>query len=202
MTSLFPRQNVKDLIAHAKQGDRPSLDAICNGLIPVVERMCRTRFPEGLKAKAGESDLVQESMLGAAARLTSLQGSNEADLVAWMEVIVENKAQDLRRRFQLAEKRNVSLEVSISHQKSSRRDLSLPDSPQAPLDKLISVEQSERLQQLVRRLPEHYQQIVWLRHRDGFSFPEIAICTNKSLPTVKNIYVRALKVLGHGIEGV
>lgn len=192
---------MKCLIQQAKQGDKSSLDEICSGLLPVVERLCQTRFPECLKAKAGTSDLVQESMLGAAENLGSLQGSNEADLVAWVQVIVENKAQDLRRRFLLAEKRDVSRELSLTQQRSSALGILLQDSSKTPLEKLISREQARRLEQLVSELPNHYQEIVNLRHRDGLTFPDIAATLGKTEPAVKNIYVRAIQSIEREING-
>jgi RNA polymerase sigma-70 factor (ECF subfamily) len=200
MASIFRGQDVRKLIVQAKQGDRSSLESICEGLLPVVQRMCQTRFPECLKAKAGESDLVQESLLGAATKLASLQGSNEADLVAWMEVIVENKANDLRRRFLLAERRDISLEVSITQHDSSRSEIALEDSSQSPLDNLISNEQAQRLEMRVLDLPDHYRQIVQFRHGNGLTFSEIAELLGKSESAVKSLYVRAIKSLASEIN--
>jgi RNA polymerase sigma-70 factor (ECF subfamily) len=201
MGSIFHGRDVGTLIVHAKQGDRPSLETICEGLLPVVERICQTRFPECLKAKAGESDLVQESMLCAASRLASLQGSNEADLVAWMEVIVQNKANDLRRRFLLAERRDTTLEISITQHDSNRPEIALEDSSQSPLDNLISTEQAQHLEKRVLELPDHYRQIVQLRHRDGLTFLEIANLVNKSESAAKSLYVRAICSLAREING-
>lgn len=200
MESLFPNQDVRQLIADAREGRKESLDQICRGLLPAVARMCHSLFPDYLLAKTGESDLVQEAMLGASQNFSCFQGQHEADLLGWVRVIVENKSMDLKRRYHAAEMRDISRERPLAAEASSRLDILLADSSQSPLAKLITADEAARVRQLVLELPDHYQAVVRLRHADGLSFPEIAAHLNRTEPSVKNLYVRALEILEQGLS--
>jgi RNA polymerase sigma-70 factor (ECF subfamily) len=189
------------LIAEAKNGNQTSLDEVCKNLLPLVEQVSQSVYPTYLQAKAGKSDLVQEAMLGVSEHIASLQGSHINDLHAWVHVIVENKAMDLKRRY-LAGKRDILREQSISQrnpyaENSRNLEMGLEDSSQTPVGKLISAEQAQHIQHLVLELCPHYREIVQLRHREGLSFPEIASRTGRTEAAVKNIYVRAVASLKH-----
>jgi RNA polymerase sigma-70 factor (ECF subfamily) len=112
-----------------------------------------------------------------------------------METIVENKATDLRRRFLDVQKRDVSRERSLSAGSEFGLEQVLKNSTMTPLDKLISVEQMQQLQELVQQLPGEYREVIWMRHHDGLSFPEMAARLNRSVSSVKATYLRAVESL-------
>lgn len=196
----FSESDLAEVISLAKLGDQQSLDHLCQGLLPHIRHWCHIHFPECLKAKVGESDLVQESILGASENIASLKGSQYPDLLAWVQGIVENKARDLQRRFLLAEKRDATREKTLTQLESSQWGILLKDSSPGPLDQLMTVELIERIQRLVAKLPAHYQQIVMLRHQDGLTLPEIASRIGKTEAAVKKIYYRAVSSLKDDIK--
>lgn len=200
MNSVFPNQDIQRLIEQARKGHQESLNEICKGLLPVVTRMCHSLFPEHLIAKSGESDLVQESLLGVSQCFATFQGTDEAALVAWVQAIVEHKSMNIKRRFHGTEMRDVARERPLEAEASSRLEMLLAGSSESPLDQLISIEEFQQLHRLLQQLPSHYQEIVQLRHRDAFSFPEIASQLNRTEASVKNIYVRALQQLENGLS--
>ncbi len=76
----------------------------------------------------------------------------------------------------------------------------LPDNDQNPEQKNISKDLSRLVQENVKKLPEHYRQVLVLFHLDEFSYPEIGEITGMPEGTVKNYLFRARKILKELLE--
>ena len=64
-----------------------------------------------------------------------------------------------------------------------------------PDQQFVHRELQEMVQQAVNRLPYLYRTIVWLYHRENFSYQQIAEILEMPLGTVKNYLFRARKLL-------
>ena len=64
-----------------------------------------------------------------------------------------------------------------------------------PSLKLRRQEQETLLLRAMEQLPEHYRQVLQLRHMENLSFPQIAEQMSRTVDSVQKIWVRALAQL-------
>ena len=70
------------------------------------------------------------------------------------------------------------------------RGLFAPES--SPSRQAVSREQGVLLADALAKLPEHYRDVLILRHFEGLTFPEIAQRMERSLDSVEKLWMRAL----------
>lgn len=187
--------SLSSLIERARQGNGAARNMLCERIRPQIEVLANRQFPGALGAKIGESDLVQEALLGVAQSISTFTGRTEQELLAWVRGILENKALELQRRFLGISKRDLTREQPIAGLNSSQPGAVLADRSKLPLDKMVLAEDRARIKLLILELPAHYQKVLELKYHQRLSFPEIASQMQRTEPSVKNILVRAMEML-------
>jgi RNA polymerase sigma-70 factor (ECF subfamily) len=140
---------------------------------------------------------VQETFLEAHRAFDHFQGTTEAELLSWLRRILASRLTALVRRFYEAERRNVRLERTIEEHldRSSSIATSLASPESSAATRAVRREQAVVLADALERLPTHYRRVILLRHFEELSFPDIARRMQRSLDSVKNLWVRALASL-------
>lgn len=188
------------LIAAARRGAEGALNEICQRLRPELIQLCRGQLQPPVGAKTSESDLVQEALLSVSQNFAGFRGQTAVELFAWVARILENKTFEIQRQFLDSAKRDIQRESPLAGNSSWLLIHALKGGSPDPLDQLVSAEEALRVQHLVAQLPEHYQQVVRLRHVEDLSFPEIGVWMARTEPSVKNIYVRAMEILERELQ--
>jgi RNA polymerase sigma-70 factor (ECF subfamily) len=128
-----------------------------------------------LRRRFDASDLVQETLLKATQNLEQFRGGTEAELVKWLQGIMQNALADATRKAR-AQKRDVAQEEAIAvvvNDSSARLQnwLVAPDS--SPSQRAQREEQLLRVAAALARLPEDQRDVVILR--DSLDTPVRAI---------------------------
>ena len=128
-----------------------------------------------LRRRFDSSDLVQETLLKATQNLDQFRGGTEAELVKWLQGIMENALVDATRKAR-AQKRDVAQEEAIAvvvKDSSARLQnwLVAPDS--SPSQRAEREEQLLRVAAALAKLPEVQRDVVILR--DSLDTPIRAI---------------------------
>jgi RNA polymerase sigma-70 factor (ECF subfamily) len=149
-------------------------------LVRRYERLVRAAVLRSVCDRHIVEDVVQDAFL---AVFESLGGLRDASKFGpWLLAIARNQAaRHLRSR--------VRQEACIA-------DLAAAE----PSTNGKLSDQSERLLELVARLPEHERVIIGLRHFEGHSVQELATITGRPLGTVTKQLSRAHKRLQHWLE--
>jgi RNA polymerase sigma-70 factor (ECF subfamily) len=118
-----------------------------------------------LRRRFDSSDLVQETLLKATQNLEQFQGGTEAELVKWLQEIMQNALADALRRAR-AQKRDVAREEALAvvvNDSSARLQnwLAAPDS--SPSQRAEREEQLLRVAAALAQLPEDQRDVVILR---------------------------------------
>lgn len=132
------------------------------------------------------SDLTHDAFLAAAERLGDFRGTTEAELVAWVSAIAENKLCDHRRavrRKRRDVRRTCSLEVM--------GDV-LVDDETPPTATAILNEERQWVLKLVARLPWRYRTAIRLRYLEGASIAVVATHLCCSEAAAQGVLKRAL----------
>lgn len=188
------------LIVEARHGSASAINKLCFWLIPTLQAFTRGKVDGHLRTKIPESDLIQESLLGIVKTFDNFQGQTKSDLVLWVRGILNNKTLELQRRFLGSEKRDIRREHRDDPKHSSHADRLFADLMAPALDRLITAEEAARVRFLTSQLPEHYRQVIEYRFLHDLSFPDIAEAMNRTEPSVKNIFVRAMETLARELS--
>lgn len=156
-----------------------------------------------LQAKVDASDLVQETMMEAHKHFVGFRGDSEAEFLAWLRQIMAGVLCGLIRRYLGTQKRDIRLERNLCDglDQSSRMLVEgFVDRQGTPSQQAARREESVLLADALAKLPEDYRQVLFLRHLQGLSFPEIGRKLGRSQDSVEKLWVRGLARLRHVME--
>jgi RNA polymerase sigma-70 factor, ECF subfamily len=145
-----------------------------------------------LIAKAGASDLVQETLLGAYRDFDAFHGSSRDELLAWLRKILQNNLAVHRRRFRGTRKRQVSLEIPIGGSSGGAKWHALRCDAMTPGALAVREEQTAALARALGRIPDDYRRVVVWHQYDQLTFEEIALRLDRSAEAVRKLWSRAL----------
>ena len=157
--------------------------------------LARIEIGRRLQGKLDASDLVQETFLEAHRNFARFQGTGEPQFVRWLRQILAAKVANLVRHYFGTQGRDVRLEqeLAVDLDNSSRLlGQELADSLTSPSQQAVQREQAVLLADALGRLPEHYREVIILRHLEGLTFPEVALRMGRTQDSVEHLWVRAL----------
>jgi RNA polymerase sigma-70 factor, ECF subfamily len=193
---MSPFNDFAVLLYRARAGSREALGQILEACRAYLQTVAGAKCDPALQAKAGASDLVQETFLEAQRDFAQFKGDSEEELLAWMRQLLLNNMANFTRSFRDAEKRSIDREVRIGSDSSAfnvtenaaANDLS-------PSGMILAQEQAQKLHRALERLPDDYRQVLLLRYQEQQPFEEIAGQMNRSSNAVRKLWMRAVERL-------
>ena len=79
-------------------------------------------------------------------------------------------------------------------------DGGLIDPADSPRTRAADLEEAVRLEWALGQLPEHYRQVILLRHRDGLAWDEVGRRMERSADSARHLWVRAVDRLQELLE--
>ena len=148
------------------------------------------------RSKIEPSDVVQQTLLEAHARLEQFEGDDSA-LAAWLRQALTNNLRDAWRALR-REKRDIRREQALAEQvaeSSARLEGMLAAAQSSPSQQAARNEDLLRLADGLARLPEPQRQAIVLHHLQGFSLAETALNMKRTDAAVAGLLHRGLKAL-------
>jgi RNA polymerase sigma-70 factor (ECF subfamily) len=150
-----------------------------------------------LRRRFDSSDLVQETLLKATQNLEQFRGGTEAELVKWLQQIMQNALADAIRQTR-AQKRDVAQEqvlATVVNDSSARLQnwLVAPDS--SPSQRAQREEQLLRLAAALAKLPEDQRDVVILRDSLDTPIRTIAEQLGRTEKSVAGLLLRGRRKL-------
>lgn len=184
-------------IVAAQQGDREALGELFRRLGAYLRARAQEQLNDRLQGKVSPSDVVQETLLEAHRGFATFHGGSRAELVMWMQGILNHRVQTAYRRYRGTSKRNIAREARFAlSNESSRQQLSqlaaLSGSPSAHA---VKNEESARLEEALRRLSARHEQVIRLRNELKLSFAEVAVAIGCSPNAAQKLWTRAVDQL-------
>ena len=145
----------------------------CRSYLCVLARLAMKSFP---KAKADESDVVQETLLQAHRNRSHFRGKTQAELLSWLREILKNKLCDASRAFHRA-KRDIRRERSICaviDESSAALENRLIEACLSPSERAIRNESIQRLTTALHSLPGRQREAIELHYLMDYSFSAVA----------------------------
>ena len=192
------------LLGRARTGDGVALGELLGHYRNYLKLLARVQIGHRLQGKAGSSDLLQETFVEAHRNLGLFRGTTEAEFVAWLRKILAGRLALLFRRFLGTRGRDVRLERELTmelDQSSLVLDHAFVAPGSSPSGQLARREQAVRLADALERLPEHYREVIVLRHLGGLTFQQVARRMGRTEDSVQKLWVRALASLRRTLGG-
>lgn len=166
----------------AQQGNKDAFNMLYERLFNCVYRRVRYTIPE-----RDVEDVTQEVFIAVIKSLKSYRG--EAKFRTWIRTLVSRQIADYYRHRKSVEP-DVELNEEMELRETSRTTrLAYQAIGQSQLDDQIL------LRQCLRKLPDHYREVILLRFVDGLPFNEIAELQQMSLEAAKSQFRRAIAAL-------
>jgi RNA polymerase sigma-70 factor (ECF subfamily) len=180
----------ESLFDAARSGSPEALGVLLEAARPFLFVLARRRARRAVRAKIGESDLVQETLTTACREFHEFRGSPD-QLAAWLRRILENLSSNEWRYFKQI-KRDVGRECPLTGPHSPGVSEPADARAESPSEAVIRKEIREAVRRALQRLPEAYRQVLELYYRDGKSFEEIAGQLGLSVAAVRKRWLRGL----------
>jgi RNA polymerase sigma-70 factor (ECF subfamily) len=159
------------LLNEARGGDVDARNQMWEQLRSYLMLVADQTLNGNLSRKLDASDVVQSTMLQAEKGFDTFEGNVEA-LRAWLRRITENNCHDKWRKFSQTAKRDVSASKVLQRKES---DAQLVDA--------------------IRSLSATKQRLIELRHRQGFSYAEIAERMDMTEVAARKMWSRTIEEL-------
>ncbi|MBX9790136.1 MAG: sigma-70 family RNA polymerase sigma factor [Pirellulales bacterium] len=199
------RLSPEQLLELAQRGDQAALGSLLSMYRRYLALLARAQINRRLQGKVDASDLAQETLLEAHRHFGIFRGTSEAAFAAWLRNILAGLVANHVRRFLGTQCRDARLERSLAVEidnTSCAIGRGVAAAIPTPSEQAVKREASRLLADALELLPEHYRQVILLRHIDELSFAEVAAQMGRSVDSVEKLWVRALgrlrKSLGAG----
>jgi RNA polymerase sigma-70 factor, ECF subfamily len=187
-----------EVLARARQGCPEARGRLFSLFRCYLLRIAQDEVHADLRAKAGPSDLVQETFLEAERLFERFTGQEVEELKPWLRAILQNKAAELRRHYQGVQKRQASREQPLPQHSSRAEQMVSPVN--SPSQQMIGMEEQELLRNALHQLPLDQQLAIRWRNWDGLPFAEIGRRLDRSADAARMLWARALERLQQVLE--
>jgi RNA polymerase sigma-70 factor (ECF subfamily) len=189
-------------LQRARAGDASALGELLAPYTRYLALLARLKIGRDLQGKTDPDDVVQETFLEAHRNFALFRGQTEAELLAWLRQILAGRLANMVRHYLGAQGRDVRLErqLSLELDQSSHVLGDVLISPaSSPSGQAARRELAVLLADALSALPEHYRDVIVLRHLEGLTFAAVAERMGRSEDSVQKLWLRALAQLRRSI---
>ena len=192
-----PSPDTDHLLEAVRRGDSAARGQLLERHRPKLRRMVAVRIDRRLAARVDPSDVVQEAMALAAARLDEYVRDRPLPFYPWLRRIVSDRLADASRRHLHAGRRSVGREEPPGLPGESVVALAerLLAANSGPSARLRRREQRDRVRAALEVLPERDRDVLVLRYLEDLSTAEAAAVMGVREGAVKMQLLRALQRL-------
>jgi RNA polymerase sigma-70 factor, ECF subfamily len=187
------------LLNRAAAGDRAAVNDLLARHRERLRQMVSVRMDHRLARRIDPSDVVQDTMAEAARRLPDYLRRRPIPFYPWLRQLAWNRLLDLYRFHVQGARRAVGREAAFTADLSDESVMALAQgllaSGTSPSRNAIREEMRERVRAVLARMPEHYREVLVMRHLEQLSIQEIAAIAGVSEGTVKSRLFRGMEQL-------
>jgi RNA polymerase sigma-70 factor (ECF subfamily) len=192
-----PAGNLKQWIESARQGSQAALGQVLEYCRPYLLAVANEQLESDLQAKAGASDLVQDTFVEASRGFAGFRGRSEEELFTWLRQILLHNLANFRRQFRGTEKRQVHREVSLDRAPAEELLGGLMDEGSSPSEQARARERDAALERALEQLSESHRRVVQWHSLERCSFEVIGQRLNCSAEAARKLWTRAIEKLQH-----
>jgi len=184
------------LILAAKGGSRQAIGELMDGCRDYLMLIANQDLDQGLRAKVGASDVVQDVLLSAQNAIGEFRGQSREEFISWLRGILVNDLLETRRKYRGTAKRQIDREVSLPGESFGGI---APDAITAqhptPGTQAIAHEETAALQSAMEQLSPEHHQVLQLRNWQQLSFSDVGTEIGLSADASRKLWARAVLAL-------
>jgi RNA polymerase sigma-70 factor (ECF subfamily) len=177
-------------------GQQSEFGPLVDRLGPYLRMLAQLEHDPRLRGKLDPADAVQQTMLKALQKWDQFRGRTDAELVAWLRMILTRHVADTLRKF----RGPTSERLQAIEQSQSHMALWLVSEQSSPSQKAMREELWSQLAEALEQLPADQRTALQLRHLQGQSVPDICEQMGRSNAAVAGLLRRGLKTLRSLLE--
>lgn len=160
--------------------------------------LARARLSTALRRRVSPSDLVQETLLRGAQEHEVVARLSDAQMVAWIERVVQNLAINLLRDHRRA-RRDVRREIALDSSGNGRSDASLSSLAHlasrgsSNSDRAAREEELFRVSEAIMALPDQQREAIVLHYIEERTIAETGQLMGRSVDSVAGLLRRGLQ---------
>ena len=184
------------LLEQAQAGDAKALEQLFRDHRAYLWRVVVMHMGKQLHSRVDASDIVQETQMVAAKRLSDYLERQPLPFRLWLRQIAQDQLVMAYRRHLGAERRSLRREVALSERSSLLLARQLAGGAPSPSQQAARAEQARCVRQALLRLSPADRNVLMLRNYEQLAFDEIAYVLRIEAATARKRYGRALLRLG------
>lgn len=195
----------QQLLDLAQAGDAASRNQLLERHREALRRMVGLRMDQALHRRVDASDIVQDVLMEADARLADYLQAAKMPFHAWLRHLAKDRMIDVHRRHRGAARRSMDREQALPQADAAGE--SAPDLANFAVDRQMTPaaaathhELEVRFKQALEKLDETEQEIVLMRHFEQMSNQQAAEALELSEPAASMRYLRAMRRLRGMLE--
>lgn len=196
LESLPRCAEVERWIAEARAGDRAALEHLFEDYRPYLLTAARQDLGAALRTRLDAADVVQDTLIEAYRGFSHFRGSHEKELLAWLRQILHNNLANERRRHVRTARRTIQCEVALDREALTQFRNAVLDEAESPSARAQAREENEVVAQALRRLPDHYRQVLVLHTWEELTFAQVGKQLRCSAEAARKLWGRAAVELG------
>jgi RNA polymerase sigma-70 factor, ECF subfamily len=194
----LPEFDLHSLLSLARMGDADAVGQLFGQYHSYLRMLAEHRLLHRPLGPTTASDVVQETLLRAHTCVIQFRGDTEAELVTWLRQVLATTLVTLTRHYLGRSQGGARQFQQMSHWLDASSELmgrALRANDPSPSGQAIRREQSALVARAMEQLPDHYRQVILLRHFDELAFHEIAERMDRTVNSVEKLWVRGLQRL-------
>lgn len=183
-------------MAAACEGSRQAQGRLFADLRSYLRSRAAAGLDRLLQVKVSPSDLVQETLMEAYQSFEKFEGKTRAELLVWLQGILNHRLQTAQRKYHKAEKRSLRRETHVDQAQASGSRWAVLDGDRiSPSGQAMANEERERLQAAMACLPDRQEHAIRLRNELRLSFEEVGNVLGCSAGAAQKLWARAIERL-------
>ena len=188
------------LVVKARAGSHEALGELLQRCRRYLWLVGERELSARVQGKESPSDVVQLTCMDAQKNFEHFVGQTQHDLLAWLRTILLHHVTHVHRRYEQTDKRNVDCEAVHISPDEETWQLHAVHKVASPSASAMRRERQAQLWEALNTMPETYQQVIILHHRDQLDFDEIGQRMSRSTSAVRKLWTRALSKLQDLLE--
>ena len=200
--------DTEELIRRAAADDREATELLLNRHRDRLRRMIAVRFDRRVNPRLDPSDIVQDVLVKAIAKLPEYVNERPIAFYPWLRQLAWDQMVETFRVHVVAQRRSVDREVDPNLVCA----VPLPDQSAVLLADVLVAQQStpshrmereqkrEQVQFALGTIDVNYREVLIMRYLEELSMREIADCVGTTENAIKMRHMRALKQLGKALN--
>lgn len=198
-------EQTQDLLQGAAGGDADAVNRLFERHRESVRKLIALRMDRQMVRRVDASDVVQDVLIEAAARLREYLADPQLPFHLWLRGLAQDRMIDLHRRHR-AQKRDVSREQPLAagaqfDRSSFNLAAQLADAGLTPAAAAIKEELEQRFWSAIDRLDDSDREIILMRHAEHLGNSEAAAALGLSPAAAGMRYLRAIRRLRAELGG-